>query len=114
MRWVEEDVRKLEEKLTALSRGGGGGRLTPKSVNITLTALRGCRGRLISPLTTEAIVSFQIETLDGMGLPGEVLAINVDERVARTAFAKAKTQFPDQKIMVWGKTSSGKRVHPAI
>jgi hypothetical protein len=98
MRWAEEDVRKLVEKLTELSRGGSGAELTPKSVNVALAALRAYRDKLTSPRVTGAIVSFQIEALDGVGLPREVLATTVDEHLAHATLAKAKKQFRDQKL----------------
>jgi hypothetical protein len=91
-------------------RGGSGAELTPKSVNVALAALRAYRDKLISPPVTGAIISFQIEALDGMGLPREVLAITVDERITRSALAKAKKRFPAQKIVLRAKTSSGERI----
>jgi hypothetical protein len=78
-----------------------------------LAALRALRDKLISPPVAGAIVSFQIESLDGMGLPREVLATTVDERVAYTALAKAKKRFPNQKIVLRGQTISGARIDPA-
>jgi hypothetical protein len=113
MLWVTDDVRKLAEQLTASSYEGRGAKLTPASVNIALAALRAHRDKLTSPPATEAIVSFQIEVLDSMGLPREVLGTATDERVAHTALAEAKKRFPRQKIVLRGKTSSGERIDPA-
>ncbi|WP_158813651.1 hypothetical protein [Methylocapsa sp. S129] len=112
MLWAEDDVRKLVEKLTASSRGGSGANLTPEDVDIAVAALRAYCDKLLSPPATGAIVSFQIEALDGVGLPREALATTVDPRVARSAFARAKRRFPDQKIVLRGQTISGERVHP--
>jgi hypothetical protein len=114
MLWTEGEIRRLVEQLTASSRDGRAAKLTPKSVNIALAALRAYRDKLTSPPVSAAVVSFQIEALDGMGLPREVLAITIDERVARATLAKAKKRFPSQEIVLRGKTSSGERIDPAV
>ena len=111
MLWAEDDIRKLVEQLTASSRRGSGANLTPEAVNIALAALRAYRdGRSPRPVT-EAIVGFQVVAFDGMDLPSEVLASTADERIAHTTLAKAKRRFPDQKIVLRGKSRSGERVN---
>ena len=114
MLWVVDDVRKLVVQLTASSRKSRDAKLTPEAVNVALAALRAYREKITSPSATEAIGTFQIEALDNMGLPQEVLAIIADERIARSALAEAKKQFPDRKIVLRGRTSSGKRINPTI
>ena len=113
MLWTMDDIRKLMEQLTASSRSGRGAKLTPAAVNIALVALRAYRDRLASPPATKAIPGFQIEALDNMGLPREVLATIVDERVAHTTLAEAKKRFPDRNIVLRGTTSNGERINPA-
>jgi hypothetical protein len=110
---AEDEIRGLVEQLTTSSRGGRGAKLTPTSVNIVLAALRAYRDKLTAPPVTAAIVSFQIEARDGMGLPQEALATTVDERVACATLAKARKRFPGQEIVLRGKTSSGERIYPA-
>jgi hypothetical protein len=110
MFWTDDDVRKLVELLTASSRQGGDAELTPEAVNITLAALRAYRDKLASPPAAGAIVGFQVEALDELGLPREVLVATVDEGVARSTLAKAKNQFPDQKIVLRARTISGERI----
>ena len=110
---VDDDIRKFVGQLTASSHSGSGAKLTPKSVNIALVALRAYCDRTAPRLATEAIASFQIEAFDGMDLPQEVLAITINERLAHTILAKAKKRFPGRIIVLRGKTSSGERIIPA-
>ena len=112
MLWVEGEIRKLVGQLTASSHGGRGAKLTPESVNVALAALRAYRDKVTPPLANAAITKFQIEVLDSMGLPQEVLATIVDERIARSALAEAKKRFPDRKIVLRGTTSNGERIDP--
>jgi hypothetical protein len=114
MLWVEDDIRRLMEQLTESLHRGRGAKLTPTSVNIALAALRAHRDKLTSPPVTAAIVSFQIEAQDGMGLPREVLATTVDGHLARAMLAKATKRFHGQKVALRGKTSSGERIDLAV
>ena len=57
---------------------------------------------------------FQIEAQDGVGLTKEVLAITIDERVARATLASARRRFPGQEIVLRAKTNSGERVNLTI
>jgi hypothetical protein len=110
---TDDDIHKLVEQLTASSRRGTDANLTAEAVNIALAALRAYLDKLVSPSAFAPIASFQIETLDDMGLPGEVLATTVDEGVARSTLAKAKRRFPKQEIVMRAKTMTGKRINPA-
>jgi hypothetical protein len=76
-----------------------------------LTALRAYLEKPAAPGTT-TIVSFQIEALDNIGLPVEVLATAGDKRIARTTLARAKQRFPDRMITLRGKSRSGERIEP--
>jgi hypothetical protein len=113
MLWTDDDVRRLVELLTASSLEGSDAELTPEAVNIVLAALRAYGDKLASSPHTGAIVSFQIEALDEMGLPREVLATTVDECLARSTLVKAKKRFRNQKIVLRAKTISGERINPA-
>ena len=110
---VDDDIRKLVAQLTECSRGRSGAKLNPKSVNIALAALRAYREKADSPAVTTAIVGFQIEALDSLGLPLKVLATTGDKRIAHTTLARAKQRFPGQMITLRGMFSSGERIKPA-
>jgi hypothetical protein len=110
---VDDDIRRLVAQLTVSSQGRSRAKLNPKSVNIALAALRACLDKPVSPPATTAIVSFQIEALDNIGLPLEVLATTGDKRIAHTTLAKAKQRFPGRMIALWGKSRSGERIKPA-
>jgi hypothetical protein len=110
MVWADDDVHKLVEQIIASSREGRDVDLTPEGVNIVLAALRAYLDKLASPSSTAAIVGFQVEALDELGLLREVLVATVDEGVARSTLAKAKNQFPNQKIVLRARTMSGERI----
>jgi hypothetical protein len=112
MFFVDDDIRKLVAQLSASSHGRSRAKLNPKSVNIALAALRAYLNEAASPRAATAIVSFQIEALDNMGLPLEVLATTVDERVAHATLAEAKQRFPGRTIALRGKSRSGERIKP--
>jgi hypothetical protein len=107
---IDDDIRKLVTQLTAASHSRSGARLNPKSVNIALAALRAYLDKPASRPVTTAIVSFQIEALDNIGLPLEVLAVAGDERIAHTTLARTKELFPSRMITLRGKFSSGERI----
>jgi hypothetical protein len=107
---IDDDIRKLVTQLIAASRSRSGAKLNPKSVDVALAALRACLEKPASRPVTTAIVSFQIEALDNIGLPAEVLATTGDKRIAHTTLARAKARFPDRMITLRGKSSSGERI----
>ena len=109
---IDDDIRKLVTQLIAASRRRSGAELNPKSVDIALAALRAYLEKPAAPGTT-TIVSFQIEALDDIGLPVEVLATTGDKRIARTTLARAKERFPDRMITLRGKSSGGERIRSA-
>ena len=110
---VGDDIRKLAAQLAVSSHGRIRAKLNPKSVKITLAALRAYLDKPTSPPATRSIVSFQIEALDNIGLPLEVLATTGDKRIAHATLAKAKECFPDRMITLRGKSSRGERIKPA-
>jgi hypothetical protein len=109
---VDDDIRRLVAQLTISSHSRSQAKLNPKSVNIALAALRAYLDKSASPPATTAIVSFQIEALDNIGLPFEVLATTGDKRIAHITLAKAKQRFPG-RIALRGKSRSGERIKPA-
>jgi hypothetical protein len=109
---IDDDLRKLVTRLTVSSHGRGRAKLNPKSVNIALAALRAYLVKPTSPPATTAIVSFQIEALDNIGLPLKVLATTYDKRIAHATLAKAKQRFPGRMIALRGKSRSGERIKP--
>jgi hypothetical protein len=110
---IDDDIRKLVTQLTAASHSRSGAKLNPKSVNIALAALRAYLDKPTSPPVTTTIVSFQIEALDNIGLPVEVLATTGDKRIAHTTLARAKQRFPDRMITLRGTSSRGERIRSA-
>ena len=90
---IDDDIRKLVTQLTVASRSRCGAKLNSKSVNIAWAALRAYLGKHAAPPGTTMIVSFQIEALDNIGLPVEVLATTGEKRIARTTLATAKERF---------------------
>jgi hypothetical protein len=110
---ADDDVHKLVEQLIASSRDGSDVDLTPEAVNIVLAALRAYRDKRAAPSTTAAIVEFQIEALDKFELPRQVLATTIDEAVARSTLANAEKRFPNQRIVLRARTSTGERVNPS-
>jgi hypothetical protein len=112
MFFVDDDIRKLVAQLSASSHGRSGAKLNPKSVNIALAALRASLEKRASPPAATAIISFQIEALDNIGLPLEVLATTGDKRIAHTTLATAKERFPNRMIALRGQARSGERIKP--
>ena len=94
------DVRRLSEELLRKSREGNGAQLTPEEVDVALVALRSMAGITVQKNPDRRNGSFQVELLGDQGWSVEVLAILVDELVARTAFAAAIKQRPERRIML--------------
>jgi hypothetical protein len=107
-------VRKLVKQLTNSLARGSGANLTPEAVDIALAALRAYPRARVPRRAADAVVSFQIETLDDLNLPRKMLAIVFDESVAHAGLAVAKKQFSDKSIVLRGTTSSGERIAPVV
>jgi hypothetical protein len=106
--------RKLVKQLTISLARGSGANLTPEAVDIALAALRAYPRARAPRRAADAVVSFQIESLDDLNLPRKVLAIVFDESVAHAGLAVAKKQFSDKSIVLRGTTSSGERIAPVV
>jgi hypothetical protein len=109
---TDDDIRKLVMQLIAASRSRSGAKLNPKSVDIAFAALRAYLEKPAAPPGTITIVSFQVEALNNIGLPVEVLATTGDKRIAHTTLESAKERFPGRMIALRGKSSSGERIKP--
>ena len=114
MAWTTDYVRTVVNQLATSSKQGSGSDLTPEAVNLALAALRAYRGGLVSLRTGESLEGFQIEAIDDLDLPREVLAATPDESIARAALAEAKKRFPTRNIVLRGATSSGKIKAPVV
>jgi hypothetical protein len=97
---MSADVLRLSQELSHKLRRGEGANLTPEEVDVALAALRAMAGITVQKNLDRRNNAFQIELLDDQGWPVEVLAILVDEPVARTAFAAAVKQRPERRIML--------------
>jgi hypothetical protein len=114
MAWTTDYVRKLVDQLVGSSEQRSGVDLTPDAVDLALAALRVYRSGPVALRPAEAVDSFQIEAIDDLNLPREVLAIASDQSIAHAALAQAKKQFPARNIVLRGTTSSGKIVAPVV
>jgi hypothetical protein len=94
------DVRRLSEELLRQSRKGSGADLTPEEVDVALAALRSMAGIAVQKNLDRRNRPLQVELLDDQGWSVEMLAILVDEPVARAAFAAAVKQRPERRIML--------------
>jgi hypothetical protein len=114
MAWTTDYVRTIVNQLAVSSEQGNGSDLTAEAVNLALAALRAYRGGLVALRSGESLEGFQIEAIDDLDLPREVLAATPDESIARAALAEAKKRFPDRNIVLRGATSSGKIKAPVV
>src|ERR1700722_20344753 len=101
MAWTTDHVRKLAKQLAVSLEEGSGGELTPEAVNLALTAIHAHRRGLVMPAETPK--GFQVEAINDLNLPREVLAITSDENIAHAALAQAKRHFPARTIVLKGR-----------
>jgi hypothetical protein len=101
MAWTTDCVRKLVDQLDSSLERGSGGELTPEAVDVALTVIRAHRRELVAPAETPE--GFQVEAIDDLNMPGEVLAITPDENIAHAALAQAKRRFPARNIVLRGR-----------
>jgi hypothetical protein len=94
------DVRRLSRESRSKLRRGKGADLTPEELDVALAALRSMAGITVEENLDRRNSAFQIELLDDQGWTVQVLAILVDEPVARGAFAAAVKQRPERRIML--------------
>jgi hypothetical protein len=97
---VNRDVRNLVDRLTQASQRGVGARLTPRSVNVALAALRAHIAGGAPARTKRTRATFQIELMDRQGWPEEVIATTSDPLIAQAALAEARKQRPDCTIIL--------------
>jgi hypothetical protein len=91
-----ESVHELVELLAASASEGASVNLTRNAVNITLTAIRAYSERVASLPAPDATVSFQVEELDWLDLPHEVVAFAANEGYARIILEQAQRIYPDR------------------
>jgi hypothetical protein len=106
MAWTTDYVRKIVYQLAASSEQGRGARLTPETVDLILAALRVYRGRRVARPSDKARDGLQIEAVDELNLPLEVLAATPDENIAHAILMAAKKRFPARNIVLRGATVS--------
>jgi hypothetical protein len=97
---ANRDVRNLVDRLAQASQRGVGARLTPRSVNVALAALRAhiAGGAPIRARRFRA--TFQVELMDRQGWPEAVIATASDPLIAQAALAEARKQHPDCTIIL--------------
>jgi hypothetical protein len=85
-----DDIQTLAEMLAQAAKRGCGAHLTPLSVEIALSALR------VDIERTRRM--FQIELMNGDGLPMQVLAVVSDPHIARAVFDETVRRRPGCRI----------------
>jgi hypothetical protein len=97
---MDDEICKLAAQLAEASESREGARLEPKSVLVALAALRACRDKRPFPRGQDSPELFQIELVDSLGSPGQVLAVIRDAVTARAAFEAAQKQNPNRTIVL--------------
>jgi hypothetical protein len=97
---ADRDVRNLVERLAQASQRGVGARLTPRSVNVALAALRALLAGGAPIKTKRSRAMFQIELMDRQGWPEAVIATTSDPLIAQAALVEARKQRPDSTIIL--------------